>query len=282
MGELKQGDPAAARRPTAENAAAAENVADAAEEARSLAIAAEMHAAAGGLQENQIGQVTGQHKEIVENLQKVLDILANRRRHELSGLVKKQQAGRGGPGRTAAPRGRAQPRSSRRPPRRADPAKRKAETRAARRTSKRPSARRPGGWRSGWQRILAEEAGEHRGAGRRSDGPGRPSRPPGATRPPRPGRPPRPARRLDEARRKLAAQRFANQAELALEQLARLEDAIKHLHRQQQNVIDETRRLDELQRTAGAIDPGPGPEPPRPGQAARVAARRRRRGWPSN
>ena len=61
------------------------------------------------------------------------------------------------------------------------------------------------------------------------------------------------AKLLAEARRKLAAQRFANQAELAMEQLARLEDAIKHLHRQQQNAIDETLRLDGLQRTEGRL-----------------------------
>ena len=79
--QLKESDPSAA-----------ENTADAAEEARTLGIAAEMRTVAGGLEENQIGQVACQHKELVENLQKVLDILANRRRHELTGLIKKQQA----------------------------------------------------------------------------------------------------------------------------------------------------------------------------------------------
>ncbi len=88
--------------------APAENVADAAEEARSLAITAQMHAAAGSLQENQIGQVSGQHKQIIEDLQKVLDILANRRRYELSGLVKKQQQAEADAGRTAPPPGRTQ------------------------------------------------------------------------------------------------------------------------------------------------------------------------------
>ena len=68
---------------------AAENVAEAAEEARNLTLTAQMHSAAGDLRDNQIGQVSGRHKDIIQGLQKVFDILANRRRYEQAGLVKK-------------------------------------------------------------------------------------------------------------------------------------------------------------------------------------------------
>ena len=48
-------------------------------------------------------------------------------------------------------------------------------------------------------------------------------------------------------------QKVLGRVELATEQLARLEDAVKHLHRQEQNVLDQTRRIDALQQTAGRL-----------------------------
>ncbi len=249
--ELKQGDPAAAGNAAAEeNASAAENVLDAAAEARKLAVAAEMQAAAGGLQENRIGQVTGQHKELVANLQKVLDILANRRHQELGGLVKKQQQAES----DLEALHRREDELSQRLAAAAllsDPAKRNAESQ---RLGHQQDALRDETRRMAKQlaRILAEEAGESaEGAGDQMDKAGRQAA--GGHAAAAAKQAVEAGKLLDEARRKLAARRFANQAELALEQLARLEDAIKHLHRQQQNVIDETRRLDELQRTAGRL-----------------------------
>ena len=58
---------------------------------------------------------------------------------------------------------------------------------------------------------------------------------------------------LQEARRQLAQRRFQAQAELAMEQMARLEDALKHLQRQEQNVLEETRRLEEIQQAEGRL-----------------------------
>ena len=69
--------------------AAAETVADALDEARRLAISGQMRAAAAQVGQNQIGQAVAGQKQIAQDLQEVLDILANRRQHELARLVKK-------------------------------------------------------------------------------------------------------------------------------------------------------------------------------------------------
>jgi hypothetical protein len=257
--QLKESDPAAENagpanaapaNAAAEDAAAAQNIADAAEEARNLAIVAEMRAAAGGLQENQIGQAVCQHKELVENLQKVLDILAHRRRHELTGLVKKQQAAEA---ELEALQDREDELSRKlaAAARLADPAQRNAETErlAQDQDAVRAETRRMARL---LVRILAEEAG--RSADRAGDQMGQAGRQAAGGHAAAAAKQAAAAgKTLAEARRKLAAQRFANQAELALEQLARLDDAIKHFHRQEQNVIEETQRLDELQRTEGRL-----------------------------
>ena len=62
------------------DSAAAENLAAALEEARRAAIGAQMRSAGGRLQENQVGQAAVQHKQILHDLQEVLNILAGRRR----------------------------------------------------------------------------------------------------------------------------------------------------------------------------------------------------------
>jgi hypothetical protein len=74
-GELRQNDRLAAK-----------TVADALEEARRSALSGQMRTAGGQIQQNQIGQAAAAQKQIVENLQEVLDILANRRQQEVARL----------------------------------------------------------------------------------------------------------------------------------------------------------------------------------------------------
>jgi hypothetical protein len=68
---------------------AADAVADALGEARRLAVAGLMRTAGGQIQENQIGQATAGQKQIAQGLQEIIDILANHRREEAARLVKK-------------------------------------------------------------------------------------------------------------------------------------------------------------------------------------------------
>ncbi len=234
----------------ASDAAAAENVADAAEEARSLAIAAQMRAAAARLQENQIGQASGQHKQIIEDLEKVLDILANRRHYELTGLLKKQRAAeaeldelyrRHEDLRKQIAAAAAE----------TDPAKRQAdldrlapEQKAIQEATRRMARL--------LERILAEQAaGSAAAAGQQMGQAGQQARRGNAADAARQAA--AASKSLADARRQLADQRLQTQAELAMEQLARLDDALKHLYRQEQGALDETRRLDELQRAAGEL-----------------------------
>ncbi|HUT90689.1 MAG TPA: DUF4175 family protein, partial [Thermoguttaceae bacterium] len=66
----------------------AETVSDALRRAQELAISGQMRSAASGIGENQMGQAVGRQEQIVEDLREILDVLANRREHELERLVK--------------------------------------------------------------------------------------------------------------------------------------------------------------------------------------------------
>ena len=79
-GPLRESDPLAAQA-----------VADAFQRARELSISGAGRQAAGHLGRNRMGEAIALQGQILENLREILDILANRREHELSRLVKKLQ-----------------------------------------------------------------------------------------------------------------------------------------------------------------------------------------------
>jgi hypothetical protein len=58
---------------------------------------------------------------------------------------------------------------------------------------------------------------------------------------------------LQLAREQLAELLRRTQVELAMEQMARLQDTLKHLHRVQQQVIDETDRFEKLRQSQGRL-----------------------------
>jgi hypothetical protein len=58
---------------------------------------------------------------------------------------------------------------------------------------------------------------------------------------------------LAESARELEERKRQAELDLAVEQLARMEDAIKHLHAQQQKVIEETDRLEQLRQKEGEL-----------------------------
>jgi hypothetical protein len=61
---------------------------------------------------------------------------------------------------------------------------------------------------------------------------------------------------LDEAQAELAKRRKQAEADLAQEQLARIEDTVKSLHERQGNVISETARLEQLREAKGYLTRG--------------------------
>ncbi len=67
---------------------AAGTLTDAVAEARRLAIAADMSAAGGKIQNNGLGQLPAEQQRILQNVQEVLDILANNRPQELDRLFR--------------------------------------------------------------------------------------------------------------------------------------------------------------------------------------------------
>ena len=258
---------------------AAANLTDAVAEARRLAIAADMSTAGGHVRDNGLGLAPTEQQRVLQNLQEVLDILANNRRQELGLLAKKlgeadkdldtlhkQQEGlrpqdrrKGGPvrfqgseerkakGRTSE----AGPRAGRTSP--ADPATQPAAGAAV---SRRSRQRREQGGRSTWIRAAAPaNAGDGQGASR------------GAKEA---------EKALEDAARQLREKRFEIEAQLAMEQQASLQDTIKHLHRPGGRNREGNARV----RRDGARRPAeshPGLQPLGVGPSARLAPRRDRR-----
>jgi hypothetical protein len=240
---------------------AAETVADALAEARRLAISGQMLSAGGQLESNQIGQATARQQQIARDLQEVLDILANRRQQELARLVRKLAEAEGEL--AEIERGQAQLRKKMEEnsqdvddSRRSQELQRLGQQQTQLQQETEHLARR-------LERLLAEQAGQttrqaagHMGAAGRSASQGNCQ---GACQSAAAAQ-----SALQQARRQLAARRLQAQAELAAEQLARLEDSLKHFRRRQEDILGETRRYAGLQsqgelsraQTAGLRDLG--------------------------
>jgi len=238
-GELRNSDPLAA-----------ETVADALEEARRLSIGGQMRTAAAQIEQNQIGQSVAGQKQIGQDLQEVLDILGNRRQHELVRLVKKlrdaaddlaaieqKQAGL----RKQLDEGLKEAGES---ARRTIIGKSSEEQKTIRQEAE-SLARRLERLQAEAARLALRRAAELMGeAGRSADqNAGDAARRRAANA----------EKALAETRRQLAEAIRQAAVELAMEQLARLEDNLKHLHRQQRNAIDETQRLHALEQSQGEL-----------------------------
>ena len=230
-GPLRESDPMAA-----------EIVSDALDEARRLAIGTAMRSAGSQLEENRVGQAARGHQQVVESLQEVLDILANRRQQELARLLKKYREAEADLASLARQQAELRKQIERGGPAPGETQKAELDELGRRQEALRKEAERLA---RRLERLMAEEAGratqqaaqQMAEAGRAAAQGDRGSA----------GRQAEAAeKKLEEASRQLAARRLHAQAELAMEQLARLEDALKHLEHQQRNVLDETRRLDAL------------------------------------
>ncbi|MGA2256852.1 MAG: hypothetical protein ABSG53_19550, partial [Thermoguttaceae bacterium] len=233
---------------------AAGTLTDAVAEARRLAIAADMSTAGGKIRNNGLGLAPADQQRILQNVQEVLDILANNRPQELerlarklgeterdlNALCKRQEGLRRKIDESVEPSGRQLPRNE----------KQKAELqKLARQQEELQQQAQQFGRRL--ERLLAEEAAnatdkaagrmeQARRAGDAGDGQG-------ASREAQEAE-----NALNDASRLLRQKRFEIEAQLAMEQQARVQDAIKHIHRQEERIAAETREFAELER-AGTL-----------------------------
>lgn len=228
----------------------AETVSDALYRARELAISGQMRFAGERVQQNQIGQALQRQEQIQQSLREILDILSNRREHELTRLIKQLRDAE------AALEGMTQRQQTLH--KEIDRADRQPDDQQRRRELERVSpqqgqlqeeaermARR-------LERLMAESASrttskaaekmrEAAESSRRAEG-REASEQAGAAK-----------RDLDEARRQLAERRRQAEADLALEQMARLQETLEGMRGQQEKIVQETVRLDELVRAQGQL-----------------------------
>ncbi len=256
---------------------AAATLTDAVAEARRLAIAADMSTAGGHVHDNALGQAPADQQRVLQNVQEVLDILANNRRQELGRLARKLgEAGKdldalgkqqGGLRRkieaSAGPSGS---KDSERQKQRAELQRLAGEQEELRRQTQQLGRR--------LERLLAEEAAnaadkaagrmeQGRCAGDAGDGQGASL---GAKQA---------EDALQDVSRKLREKRFEIEAQLAMEQQAKLQDTVKHLHRQEEKIAAETREFADLER-GGAAEPHSDLQPVGVGPSTRTAPRRGR------
>jgi hypothetical protein len=239
IAELRKSDPLAA-----------DFVADALDEARRMAISGQMRDAGGQIQQNQIGQAAATQKQIAQNLQEILDILANRHESELGGLVKKLRALQSDLSALQQQQDELQKQIESNA-REKDKEARDRELQRLGRTEQRlreeterlsRQLARLQAERAAEAAALAakqmDQAGQRAGQGSGAD----------AARKAADAQ-----RSLADARRQLAEQLRKAAAELAQEQVARLEDNVKHLRRQQENALDESQRLRGLEDSQGQL-----------------------------
>jgi hypothetical protein len=204
-----------------------------------------MRAADDNLRRNRIGQAAADEKRVVEDLQEVLNILANRREHELTRLVKRL---------------------------------REAEAQLAELTQKQKEMGnkldQPEDWqlpglgneqkaimdetqRMGrrLQRLLADRAAQQTDKAADSMKKAAQDAQKGDVDEAK-KEAEQAQKALEKAGEELAQRRRQAEAELATEQMAGLADALKALSRRQSTAIEETRRLDALQKSAASLTQG--------------------------
>ena len=229
---------------------AAGTLSDTVAEARRLAIAADMSTAGSEIHDNGLGLAPADQQRILQNLQEVLDILANNRRQELAGLVKKlgeadkqldalrkRQEG-------LRPKIEVIPGSSGSQDPKGEKQKAELQKLARQQEELRPQTQQLS---RRLERLLAEEAAnavgqaaERMDLGRRAGEAGDRQ---GASRGTKEAE-----TALNDASRKLREKRFELAAQLAMEQQAKLQDTIKHLHHQEERIAAETREFADMER----------------------------------
>ncbi len=229
---------------------AAGTISDALHQAREQAVGSKMRAAGRQLAENQMGQATAAQRNVSDQLQEVLDILANRRENELARLVKKLRAAeqqlsdlraqqQGLRKKWDAARQQTNEAERRRELERLSREQRELQQRAARlaRQLERLQAERAGRSMSQGSAKMGQ-AGEQ---GQQGDSQAAAEQADAAQDD------------LDHAQQQLAEARRQAEQDLAEEQLARLEDGLKSLSQRQEKLLEETRHYDEVNESQGEL-----------------------------
>ncbi len=232
---------------------AADSIADALHQAATKAIGSRMRAAGQNVSQNQVEQATGRQQDIANDLQEMLDTLANRREQELSRLVKKlkeaeaeleglrkEQAGLQKKIKDAEKIENEEER--RRELQRLAKQQRKMQEDIDRlaRQLRRLQANRASDKLNDASNSLGQssdsgEAGDAGQSGQQAE---------------------QAKRDLEDAQQQLAKARKQAEADLAQEQIARMEDQLKAVVARQQQVIDETQRLETLREEQGRLTRG--------------------------
>ncbi len=250
LDEVRQGMQQAAAEIEQSDPLFAQTVADALVRAAELAVSGQMRSAGGSIQRNQIGQAIRQQEKILQDLQEILDILANRREHELTRLIKQLREAEADLAEMARREEglRKQIDEAENLP---DQQQRRSELERLGRQQEQLQqeaermARR-------LERLLAESAAQttsqaaekmHQAGQSARQGQGR-----GAAKQAQAAK-----QDLDEARRQVAQRRRQAEAELAMEQMAQLQETLQGMHGQQSQMLRETVRLDRLFQDQGQL-----------------------------
>ncbi|MCR4412845.1 MAG: hypothetical protein NUV77_10530 [Thermoguttaceae bacterium] len=226
---------------------AAQAVADALSRARQWNLSGQMRSAGAGIEANQMGRAVALQREIVERLGELLDLLANRREHELGGLVRKLREAEAELAALAAQQDDVRRQLEQAATQAdAEPRRRELERLAALQKRLRQQAEEMG---RRLERLTAQQAARSVGQAARAMDQAAAQAQGDAGKAAEHARQAKSA--LDEAQRQAAAQRLQAQADLVTEQLARLEDSVQSLHRRQEKALAETRRLEGLRIAQG-------------------------------
>jgi len=221
----------------------AATLSEAVEQALREGISGDMRQSASHAEKNQVSQAMQRQDQVNRNLDELLDILSNRREHELGRLVKKLRE---------AERQLAELRSRQEGLRKKMAAAAKIADREERRRELESLSKREKqlqqesqNFAHRLQRLQAEKAGRTMaGAAGKMGRAGQAADKGDADR--SEDQADQAKKDLDDAQQQLAERRKQAEADLAQEQLARIEDGLKSLHKRQQNVLDETERLENL------------------------------------
>ena len=221
---------------------------DALHQARQQGISGQMREAGQNIEQNQVGQAAQRQDQVTENLQELLDTLANRSEHELGRLVKKlreaeeeltelrrQQQGLRKKMAEAAKnpnedeRRRELERLSREQKKLQEEAERFARKlqRLQAEQASRSAAKASGKMAQAGEQGEQGDADAAQGAAEAAE------------------------KDLDEAQQALAERRKQAEMDLAMEQLAKIEDALKSMRDRQQEVVLETERLESVRSQNG-------------------------------
>ena len=223
---------------------AAETLADALAESRRLSLSSTMRDAGQAVDENRMGQATAQQQRVVEGLERVLDILGNRREYELTRLLRRLRQAEQELN-SLAQRQQQLQKEIEEADRRDSAESRKQQLEqlgAAQQQLKEETERTE----RQLERLSANDAAETTKDARKSmeqtsdsatKGEGK-----NASEKAKEAR-----EKLEKAKEQLVDRRRQAEAELAFEQLAQLEDNLKSVRRRQKAALEGTQRLDRLQ-----------------------------------